>query len=68
MGAGNSRKGTDGSLGPMCKGILLTFFYLMLVMQSKVIDQSADHGPVLGGCWGQAAVYGAAKTEKKQFL
>ena len=23
----NSRKGIDGSLGPMCKGILLTFFY-----------------------------------------
>ena len=38
MGAGNSRKGIDGSLGPMCKGILLTFFYLMLAMESKVID------------------------------
>jgi hypothetical protein len=51
MGAGNSRKGIDGSLGPMCKGILLTFFYLMLTIQSKVIDQSLDRGPVLGVLW-----------------
>ena len=51
MGAGNSRKGIDGSLGPMCKGILLAFFYLMLAIQSKVIDQSLDRGPVLGVLW-----------------
>ena len=51
MGAGNSRKGIDGSLGPMCKGILLTFFYLMLAIQSKVIDQSLDRRPVLGMLW-----------------
>ena len=35
----------------MCKGILLTFFYLVLTIQSKVIDQSLDRGPVLGVLW-----------------
>ena len=35
----------------MCKGILLAFFYLMLAMQSKGIDQSTDRRPVLGCCW-----------------
>ena len=35
----------------MCKGILLTFFYLMLAIQSKVIDQSLDRRPVLGVLW-----------------
>ena len=51
MGAGNSRKGIEAGPGLMCKGILLEFFCLMLVIQSEAIDQSLDRGPVLGVLW-----------------
>ena len=35
MGVGNSRKGIEGSLGPMCKGILFAFFFKCWLFEVK---------------------------------